>query len=97
MNNNTKGILGLIAVAAGAFGVYKYKNMSLEEKEALKEKARKAGDALKDSFNEVEDQVSERLTYLKNTLERETAKAKKNINSNAYHQDDVIDITEDTI
>ena len=35
MNNNTKGILGLLAVAAGALGLYKYNKLSPEEKAAL--------------------------------------------------------------
>jgi hypothetical protein len=97
MNNNTKGILGLIAVAAGALGLYKYKKMSPEEKAALKDKARKAGDTLKESYNEVEDQVSEKLTSLKNALERETAKAKNSVNRNIDHAEDVIDITAENI
>lgn len=93
MNNNSKGILGLLALAAGAFGVWKYNKMTPEEKAALKDKARKAGDAIKESYNEVEDQVSEKLTSLKNALERETSKAGNIANRKATHTQDIVDAT----
>ncbi|TVZ51408.1 YtxH domain-containing protein [Dokdonia sp. Hel_I_53] len=93
MNNNTKGILGLVAVAASALGIWKYKNMTPEEKASLKDKARKAGDTLKESYTEVEDQVSERLTSLKNALDRETAKASNTVNRKAAYAGDVVDAT----
>lgn len=93
MNNNSKGILGLLTLAAGAFGVYKYNKMSPEEKAALKDKARKAGDAIKESYNEVEDQVSEKLTSLKNALERETSKANNTMSRKAARAEDIVDAT----
>ena len=93
MNNNTKGILGLLAVAAGALGLYKYNKLSPEEKAALKDKARKAGDTLKESYNEVEDQVSEKLTSLKNALDRELSKANNKAQHKTAHASDIEDAT----
>ncbi|WP_299150230.1 YtxH domain-containing protein [uncultured Dokdonia sp.] len=93
MNNNTKGILGLLAVAAGALGLYKYNKLSPEEKAALKDKARKAGDALKESYNEVEDQVSEKLTSLKNALDRELSKANNTAQHKTAHASNIEDAT----
>lgn len=93
MNNNSKGILGLLTLAAGAFGVWKYNKMTPEEKAALKDKARKAGDAIKESYNEVEDQVSEKLTSLKNALERETSKVGNTVHRKATHTQDIVDAT----
>ncbi len=93
MTNNTKGIVGLLAMAAGAFGFWKYKNMTPDQKAALKDKARKAGDTLKESYTEVEDQVSEKLTSLRNALDRETTKASNTIERKADYTKDVVDAT----
>lgn len=93
MNNNTKGILGLLAVAAGALGLYKYNKLSPEEKAALKDKAKRAGDTLKETYNDVEEQVSEKLTSLKNALDKELSKADQTTNRRAAHPDDIEDAT----
>ncbi len=93
MNRNTKGIVGLLAIAAGALGIYKYNKLSPEEKAALKAKARKAGDTLKETYNDVEDQVSEKLTDLKNALDKELSKAQYKNSSRAVHPDKVEDAT----
>ncbi len=93
MNNNTKGILGLIAVAAGALGIWKYNKMTPEEKAALKDKARKAGDTLKESYQDVEDQVSEKLVSLRNALERETAKTSNTVERKVAYAGDIVDAT----
>ena len=92
MNTNTKGILGLIAVAAGAFGLWKYKNMTPEQKANLKEKAQKAGDTLKDTYNEVEDQVSEKLTQLREALEKETNTLKRNFDRKSDEMENTIEV-----
>lgn len=91
MTNNSKGILGLLTLAAGAFGVWKYNKMTPEEKAALKDKAIKAGDAIKESYKEVEDKVSEKLTNLKDALERETSKAGNTIKRKSSQTHDIVD------
>ncbi len=93
MENKTKGLIGagIATIAAGLFGFWKYKNMSPDEKAQLKAKARKAGDTIKETYGEVEGQVSDKLTQLKGALERETNKAKNSAQRTAAYTEDVIE------
>lgn len=71
MNNKGKGLLALLGVAAGAFVFWKYKNMSPEEKQRLKDKANETGRKIKEKAGEVEDTISEKYEQLKNAAKRE--------------------------
>lgn len=71
MNNKGKGLLALLGIAAGAFAFWKYKNMTPEEKQRLKDKANETGRKIKEKAGEVEDAISEKFEQLKNTAKRE--------------------------
>ncbi len=58
------GLLALLGLAGGAFAYWKYKNLSPEEKEALKQKARKVGKDVKEAADDVEQTISEGLDKL---------------------------------
>jgi uncharacterized protein YjbJ (UPF0337 family) len=73
---NSKGILALLGLAAGAFGFWKYKNMTPEEKAKLKERANNAGQKLKDTFDDVEGQVSKKIDKLKDSVNKEISDLK---------------------
>ncbi|MCB0464137.1 MAG: YtxH domain-containing protein [Aequorivita sp.] len=71
MNNKGKGILALLGVAAGAFAFWKYKNMSPEEKQKIKDKANETGNKIKEKAVEVQDTISEKYEQLKNAAKKE--------------------------
>jgi hypothetical protein len=58
------GLLALLGLAGGAFAYWKYKNLSPEEKEKLKQKARKIGKDVKEAAGDVEQTISEGLDQL---------------------------------
>jgi hypothetical protein len=58
------GLLALLGLAGGAFAYWKYKNLSPEEKAALKQKARKVGKDMKEAAVDVEQTISEGLDLL---------------------------------
>ncbi len=70
MNNKGKGILALIGLAGGAFAYWKYRNMSQEEKDAMKAKLNKTGDKIKESVADVEMTISEKYDQLKNSAKK---------------------------
>ncbi|EAP86376.1 MULTISPECIES: hypothetical protein [Croceibacter] len=65
---NSKGLLALLGLAAGAFGFWKYKNMTPEEKAKLKERANNAGKKIKETYDDVEGQLSEKIDKLKDSV-----------------------------
>lgn len=71
MNNKGKGILALLGVAAGAFAFWKYKNMSPEEKQRLKDKANETGRKIREKVEDVRKQ------FLKNTINLRALQKKK--------------------
>ena len=71
MNNKGKGLLALLGVAAGAFAFWKYKNMTPEEKQRLKDKAKATGRKSRDKVEDVEETISSKYDQLKNTSKRE--------------------------
>jgi len=71
MNNKGKGLLALLGVAAGAFAFWKYKNMTPEEKQRLKDRANETGNKIKERAGEVQDTISEKYDQLKNSAKRE--------------------------
>ncbi len=71
MNNKGKGLLALLGVAAGAFAFWKYKNMTPEEKQRLKDKANETGRKIKEKAGVVEDTISEKYEQIKNAAKRE--------------------------
>ncbi len=73
MNTKGKGLLALLGVAAGAFAFWKYKNMSPEEKQNLKDKANATGQKIKEKAGEVEDAISNKYEQLKNTVKKEAS------------------------
>ncbi|MCW5519441.1 YtxH domain-containing protein [Aureitalea sp. L0-47] len=52
-------IVALLGLAGGAFAYWKYKNLSPEEKERLKEKAKKVGDEVKEAAVDIKDTLTE--------------------------------------
>ena len=71
MNNKGKGILALLGVAAGAFAFWKYKNMSPEEKQRLKDKANETGRKIREKVADVEETISEKYDQLKSSAKKE--------------------------
>ncbi len=71
MNKKGKGLLALLGIAAGAFAFWKYKNMTPEEKQRLKDKATETGRKIKEKAGEVEDTITEKYEQLKNSAKRE--------------------------
>jgi hypothetical protein len=71
MNKRTGGILALLGLAGGAFAYWKYRNMSEEEKAALKSKVKNVGKKIKETATEVEQSVSETFTDLKQKAKEE--------------------------
>jgi len=72
MNNKGKGLLALLGIAAGAFAFWKYKNMTPEEKQNLKNKATETGNRIREKAGEVQDTLSEKYDQLKNAAQRES-------------------------
>lgn len=60
-----RGILALLGLAGGAFAYWKYKNLSPEEKEALKTKAKEVGKQAKEAAVDIEETLSEGFSKLK--------------------------------
>jgi TRAP-type C4-dicarboxylate transport system substrate-binding protein len=58
------GLLALLGLAGGAFAYWKYKNLSPEEKEELKRKAKKVGKDVKEAAVDVEQTLSEEFNKL---------------------------------
>ena len=71
MNNKGKGLLALLGVAAGAFAFWKYKNMSPQEKQRLKDKANETGRKIKEKVEDVEETISGKYDQLKNSAKKE--------------------------
>ncbi|HBL79147.1 YtxH domain-containing protein [Aequorivita vladivostokensis] len=71
MNNKGKGLLALLGVAAGAFAFWKYKNMSPQEKQRLKDKASETGRKIKEKVEDVEETISGKYDQLKNSAKKE--------------------------
>lgn len=71
MNNKGKGILALLGVAAGAFAFWKYKNMSPEEKQRLKDKANETGRKIREKVEDVEETISEKYDQFKSSAKKE--------------------------
>lgn len=65
MNNKRTGLLALLGAAAGAFAFYKYKTMSDQEKQDLKDKVSDTGRKLKEKVGEVENTLSSKYDELK--------------------------------
>lgn len=77
--NNKKGLLAMLGLAAGAgaLAFWKYKNMSPEEKQNLKDKANKTGKKIKQKAGEMEDTLSDKYDQLKNSSKSETNDLKR--------------------
>ncbi len=73
---NTGKIFALLGVVAGALGIYKYNKMTPEEKDALKDKAKKAGDKIKEVYEDVEGTVVEKIDELKGSVKKEVDEIK---------------------
>jgi len=58
------GLLALLGLAGGAFAYWKYKNLSPEEKEELKRKAKKVGNDVKEAAVDVEKTLSEEFNKI---------------------------------
>ncbi|MAB57616.1 MAG: hypothetical protein CL524_08715 [Aequorivita sp.] len=71
MNNKGKGLLALLGVAAGALAFWKYKNMSPQEKQRLKDKANETGRKIKEKVENVEETISGKYDQLKNSAKKE--------------------------
>ncbi len=58
------GLLALLGLAGGAFAYWKYKNLSPEEKEELKRKAKKVGRDVKEAAVDMEKTLSEEFNKI---------------------------------
>ncbi len=71
MNKKGKGLLALIGIAAGAFAFWKYKNMTPQEKENIKNKVSDTGRKIKETVGDVEASISDKYDSLKNKAKQE--------------------------
>lgn len=71
MNNKGKGILAILGAAAGAFAFWKYKNMTQEEKQNLKNKVSDTGRKIKETAHDVEDTIQDKYNQLKKSAKNE--------------------------
>ena len=73
MNNRNKkaGVAALLGIGAGVFAWWKYKNLSPEEKAKLKSKIDHTGTKIKETYNDVEDTLSEKFAQLKDKVKHE--------------------------
>ena len=65
-NQKRTGLLALIGAAAGAYAFYKYKTMSQEEKQQLKDKVTDTGRKIKETVGDVESTISNKYDEFKN-------------------------------
>jgi len=72
--NRTAGILALAGIAGGALAWWKYKNMTPEEKAELEGKIKRTGDIIKDSYEDMEDSLTEKIKELKDAVKKEKEK-----------------------
>lgn len=79
MNNNRKGLLAMLGLAAGAgaLAFWKYKTLSPREKQNLKNKVSDTGNRIKEKAGEVQDTISDKYDQLKNSASREANDLKK--------------------
>lgn len=71
MSKKTGGLLALLGLAGGAFAFWKYRNMSVEEKAALKSKVKDVGEKIKETAVDVEKSVTETFSDLKQKAKEE--------------------------
>jgi hypothetical protein len=71
MSKKATGLLALLGLAGGAFAYWKYRNMSDEEKAALKSKVKNVGTKIKDTAKDVEKSVSESFSSIKQKAKEE--------------------------
>lgn len=73
MSTSTKkaGLAALLGVGAGVFAMWKYQNLSQEEKDKIKSKVEKTGKKITDTYTEVEDKLSEKFTEIKDKIKQE--------------------------
>ncbi|MGJ8666041.1 MAG: YtxH domain-containing protein [Patiriisocius sp.] len=71
MEKNKKGLLALLGLGAGVFAWWKYKNMSQDQKDALKAKVTKTGDKIKDTVADVEGTITEKYDELKKAAKKQ--------------------------
>ncbi len=67
---NSKGLLALLGIGAGAWAFWKYKTMSPEKKEELKSAISEAGDKLKKTVNDLESTVAEKYDRTKSSAKK---------------------------
>lgn len=82
MNNKGKGLLAALGIAAGAgaLAFWKYKTMTPEEKQNLKNKANETGSKIKERAGEVQSSISDKYDELKNSAKREASDLKSEAN-----------------
>lgn len=71
MNSKGKGLLALAGLAAGAYAYWKYRNLSVEEKQQLKSRVQDTGRKIKNTVGDVESSISEKYESLKNKAQKE--------------------------
>jgi hypothetical protein len=71
MSKKTGGLLALLGLAGSAFAYWKYRNMSEEEKAALKNKVKDVGAKIKETATDVEKSVTKTFTDLKQKVKGE--------------------------
>lgn len=70
-NQQGQGLLAILGIVAGAFAWYKYKNMTPERKQELKEKVNDVSQQFKDTLQNVENTVSDKYGQIRNGAKRE--------------------------
>ena len=63
--------MAILGAAAGAFAFWKYKNMTPQEKQNLKDKVSDTGRKIKETAHDVETTIQDKYDQLKNSSKQE--------------------------
>lgn len=70
-SNKKAGIAAVLGIGAGLFAMWKYQNLSPEEKEKIKATIKKTGNKITNTYEEVEEKLSEKYTQLKDKVKHD--------------------------
>ncbi len=70
-SNKKAGLAAVLGIGAGVFAMWKYQNLSTEDKEKIKSKIDKTSKKISDTYTEVEEKLSEKYSQLKDKVKHE--------------------------
>lgn len=70
-SNKKAGVAAVLGIGAGVFAMWKYQNLSPEDKEKIKSKIENTGKKISDTYEEVEEKLTEKFATLKDKVKQE--------------------------